>query len=211
MEWINYFQRIALINLADRFDRLYDTIQIMDEYKIPFERFEATRHENGALGLGITMKNLFNDCLERGIDNCLVFEDDVEFCEQPEYFHLVMNKCVEGLMQLNWGQFFLGCQHVRPFNHFVKPHLLPVTAGYSTHAVAYTKHAMQFFVNNWMFEPIDNFLVREYQKFNISYCAYPLLATQRTNYSNICMEDVDWNKHIQKSYREATMHLFNKK
>ena len=80
MEWINYFQRIALINLADRFDRLYDTIQIMDEYKIPFERFDAIRHENGALGLGITMKRLFNECLENDIQNVLVLEDDVIFC-----------------------------------------------------------------------------------------------------------------------------------
>lgn len=206
--WHSFFQRIYVINLSDRFDRLYDTIKIMDEYGIPFERFEATRHDKGFFGLVITMKRLFSDCLDKGIDNCLVFEDDISFCEGKEYFDLVMNKCVEGLMQLNWQQFYLGCQHIRPFNEFVKPHLLQATGAYSTHAVAYNKHCMEYFLNNYIDEPIDNWLVREYQKFNTSYCAYPLLATQRTNHSDINKEVTDWDKYIKESYRKATSHLF---
>ena len=205
--WYKYFDKIFLINLADRFDRLYDSALLLNEYEIPFERFEAVKHNDGYFGLVLTMKKLFKECLDKDINNILVFEDDISFCECKDYMDVVMNDCVEWMMKNNWGQFYLGVQHGKAFGNLIAPHVLRVEAGYSTHAVAYSKHCMEHFMHNYVQEPIDNFFVREYQPFGKSFCSYPLLATQRTNYSNIYNEQMDWNRYIRKSYEDATRNL----
>lgn len=208
--WYNYFQKIYLLNLAERFDRLYDATNLLNDYEIPFIRYEATKHSEGYMGLIMSMKKLFTECLENGEDKILIFEDDVKFCEEKEYFHFVMEEAVKGLMCLDWQQFYLGIQHVRPFNSCVKPHILLVTSGYSTHAVAYNKEFMEYFVTQYVAEPCDNWMVREYQPFGKSFCAYPLLATQQKGYSDIGGEVIDWDYYISSSYQKATRHLFEK-
>lgn len=208
--WTDYFQKIYVINLPERFDRMYETKNLLDEYEIPFERFEATKYEHGYFGLVLTMKSMFKYCLDNGIERVLVFEDDVKFVEGKEFTNNTMQTCVNGLTTLDWGQFYLGLQHVKPFNKFVQPNILPVEHGYSTHAVAYNKHCMENFMNNYVDQPIDNYFVNSYQQFHKSFCSYPLLATQRKGFSNIGGQEIDWDIYITPNFNKFTAHLFNK-
>lgn len=201
--WQGYFDKIFVLNLPKRVDRLQRVTEIMNEYEINAFVFEAIEHEKGALGLVATMKKLFADCLESEFERVVVFEDDVEFLECPEVFHQTMDKCVVGLHSMQWQIFYLGIQHVRGFGHFRTPNILPVNCGYSTHAVAYSKNAMEYVVKREIQEPIDNFLVREFQPMNTSFCVYPLLATQANTFSDICKEKPDWDKFIRRSYDDA--------
>lgn len=205
--WTEYFDCIYVVNLADRFDRLWEIAKMLKEYEIQFTRFEAIKHEQGYFGLVQSMKKLYTECLERGENKILVFEDDAMFTEGKEYTDLVMNECVEWLSKNDWGSFHLGLQHIRPFKRFIAPHVLQVECGYSTHATAYNKEFMEYFLSQYIDEPIDNWAVREYQVFNKSFCAYPLLATQRTNYSDIYNTHQNWDMYIRDTWEKATRNL----
>lgn len=205
--WTEYFDRIVCINLPERFDRWYDVTEVFKEYEIEVERYEATKHTEGYRGLILTMKALFRDCLDKGYERILVFEDDVYFTEPKEVLNQTMSDCVEWLSENDWGTFHLGLQHVRLFDKLIAPHVLRVNCGYSTHAIAYNKHFMESFINNYIDEPCDNWAVREYQPFGKSFCAYPLLATQRAGYSNIENNHIDWNRHISETYNMATKNI----
>lgn len=205
--WTDYFQRIVVLNLPHRKDRLERTTEIMNEYGIEFEVFQAIEYEPGFMGLVMTMQKLFNECLLQGVERLLIFEDDVEFCHQPEVINDTMDKCVEGLKGLDWNIFYLGLQHVRPFRTFITPNILPVNCGYSTHAAAYSKHVMQFVTERVIHQPIDNFFVQHYQEKNSCFCAYPLLATQRPGYSDIGKSHCDWNVYIDGKYHESLQRI----
>lgn len=200
--WHDYFNKIIVINLPEREDRLLETSTLLNEYEIPYFVFEATKHTNGALGLVSTMQRLFSNCIMLGYERILVFEDDVRFLEPKESFNSIMDKCVDGLKSTDWGLFYAGVQLARPFTGKLTDNLFRINCGYSTHAVAYSRAAMTYFVNANVTEPIDNFFVREFQPRHPCYCAYPLLATQRTNYSDICKEEVNWDKYISGNYEK---------
>lgn len=202
MNWQNYFDKIFVINLPKRTDRLQRITEVMNEYGINAFVFEAIEHEDGRIGLATTMKKLFIECLEAEYKNILVFEDDTEFLECPEVFHQTMNKCVNDLMTIHWDMFYLGVQHCQMFSMFRTPNLLPVSMGYSTHSVAYSRHTMKYFVDSNVAEPIDNFLVRQVQPRNTSFCSYPLLATQADTYSDIEKGRPQWHKYIENNFQK---------
>lgn len=205
--WHDYFQRIVVLNLVSRSDRLKRTTEIMSEYKIPFEVYEAIRYEPGFMGLVMTMQKLFRECLSLGVDRVLVFEDDVEFCHRPDVVNDTMDKCVEWMKGDEWRIFYLGLQHVRPFRGFITPNVLPVNCGYSTHAVAYGKHAMQTISEHTINAPIDNWIVQHYQEKNGCFCTYPLLATQRPGFSDIGGNHCAWDNYITPKYEESVRRM----
>lgn len=207
--WQSYFDRIVVLNLKKRSDRRDRMCELFEKYEINGELYESIEHEKGAIGLSLTMNKLFTECLENGVCKLLVFEDDCEIKAAPEEFNSVMEKCVTDLQSRNWGMFYLGLQHVRKFENWITPNLLPVTCGYSTHAVAYSREAMDFFIHRIVMEPIDNFIVREYQPYGNSYCSYPLLVTQRKGYSNIENNEVDWNMYIERTFSDHTKYILH--
>jgi GR25 family glycosyltransferase involved in LPS biosynthesis len=207
--WHDFFDAIVLLNLDRRADRLEQSTQTLNEYGIPFQRFAATENESGAIGLAMTMKSLFVSALDNKVNKILVFEDDVSFVVSPDQFTETMNKCTNDLSTFDWGCFYLGLQHCRQFQAWKTPNLLHVNMGYSTHAVAYSKHAMEFFIRMQVNEPIDNFLVREYQPYNTSYCSYPLLATQLNSYSDIAKDKPNWDRYISPNFERFTKDILS--
>lgn len=195
--WLDYFDKIFLINLDKRADRLERSTALLNEYKIPFTRWAAySETDKGYFNLIMSMKLLFQHCLNKGHNKILVFEDDVSFLVQPDTLHEIMNLCAKDLQIINWQMFFLGLQHPKDFLRWVTPNILPVEIGYSTHAVAYNKEAMEYVVSQHIDEPIDNFFCREFQKYNTSYCSYPMLCTQEPDYSDIGNSYTDWQPYL---------------
>lgn len=202
VSWQSYFDATVCINLEKRKDRKCVMVSQFDEYEIHADFCNAYENEKGYFGLVVTMKKLFESCLQNGFEKILVFEDDAKFIHTPEEFHYNISHSIEGLQYLNWDLFYLGLQHTKRFRKWETKWILPVEAGYSTHAVAYSKRAMQFVVEKPIDEPIDNFLVREFQPYNTSYCTYPQLVTQFTGYSDIGQEHCNWNHYIISSYEK---------
>lgn len=183
-------------------------VSVLNEYGISAYFWDAVASEKGYFGLLTTMKQLFDYCLEHDYERILVFEDDCKFVVTPEIFDAVMERAVKELEKINWDILYLGLQHVKPFNNFVSPTLLPVVCGYSTHACAYSKRAMKFFIEKHFDEPIDNFLVREFQPYNTCFATYPMLVTQMADHSDIAGEFIDWDIYITPMFEKNTRHLF---
>jgi len=208
-EWQKYFDKTFVINLAKRTDRKERMQGIFEEYDIEGEIFEAVDIPKSFLGLVETTKLLFEKCLEHNYNNILVFEDDCEFLVSPEIFHETMTKCVEDLKTIEWDIFYLGLQHPRPFLNWKTRNIFPVNMGYSTHALAYSKKAMQFFVDFNVIQPIDNFWVEKFQHYNTCFCSYPLLATQKAGFSDINHDHINWDMYIQPSYENAVKNILS--
>ena len=205
--WVNFFDKIYLINLPYRTDRLSVSSQILNDFEIPFERYEAIEDAaQPCVGLVRTMQAIFKHALREGYKNVLIFEDDIEMLVDSGTFNEVMNGCVSQLPRY-YHIFYLGCNHPAKFVSKYSENLLPVKQAYSTHAVAYNKSAMQFIVNRAINEPIDNFLVREFQPHSQCYCAFPMLVSQRVDYSDIGKNVTNWKKNLEVRFAETTKHL----
>jgi len=84
MSWTNYFDKILVLNLRKRTDRLMEVYSEMEQYNIPFELVTAIENEQqGAEGLKETMQLIFEDAIKHNFQRILVFEDDVEWVRDP--------------------------------------------------------------------------------------------------------------------------------
>ena len=207
--WQKYFDNIYCINIPRRTDRREYCEQLFWKYDIDVTFFDAIEHEQGHLGLIYSMKTIFKESLEKGYERILIFEDDVQFLEQPESFDYYMNKCAEQLKTIYWDLFYLGCQQSQKFINKRTDNLLTTLHSYSTHAVAYGKFAMDYIIDQHIDEPIDNWLVREFQPKGTSFCAYPLLASQIEGYSDIGKDRINWDLYISSQYQKFVRHLLS--
>lgn len=200
MDWRNSIGRIVLLNLPHRSDRLLDSAEILFKYEIPFERISAVYNkEHGATGLRDTMVRLFEEEIEKKTDSVLVFEDDIKFVEDPESFHATMNAVMEQLPE-TYHLVFLGCQLTVAPSHFYSRNLIPVVKAFSTHAVLYSFQGMKEILASNLQGPIDNHYVDHIENKGHCYCTYPLLASQRSGYSDIGMAEFDWGPFIVPRY-----------
>ena len=151
----------------------------MKKYGIPFERYEATRNENGVIGLLQTMKRLFCECVENGYSRVLVFEDDVFFFD--ESVNDTMSKAMQQVPP-DFLYLFLGCNFiVQPTR--VTENILKVNGAYSTHAVLYTLECIRMILP--LLDQVlayDIVLMQNIQGMGRTYCAYPMLASQRIGF-----------------------------
>lgn len=196
----DYFEKIALINLKKREDRLQSSTVILDEYGVKYEVWEATENnEKPCEGLVDSMQRYFNKCLREGAERCLVFEDDISPLVPRETFIETMNNCIEQLPP-DWDLFYLGCNCASGLQKFYSQNLLPVTMAYATHATAYSKKAMQFVAGRAIREPVDNCIVREFQPKAKCFVSYPMLFTQKPDYSDIGKAHTDWSRFLEIRY-----------
>lgn len=210
MSWVSKIDRIVLLNLNIREDRLLESAEQFENYSIPYERVTAIHDpEQGARGLRDTMKLVFEKALQDGIDNLLVFEDDVKFVQGVEVFDDTMNKVMEQLPE-NYDMCMLGCQPTGGFSHFFSPNLLPVQKAYSTQAVLYSKKGMKEIMGKDFGYPIDNWFVDEIQIAGHSYCTYPLLASQRPGHSDIGHNFINWDVFITPKFEQKINEMRSK-
>jgi GR25 family glycosyltransferase involved in LPS biosynthesis len=195
-----YFQNIALINLKKRTDRLEAATKILNDFEIDFELWEATDNpEYPCRGLVDSMQRYFKKVLAAGGDRCLLFEDDILPLVDKETFIETMNACVEQLPP-DWDMFYPGCNVAGGLETFLSKNLLPIKMAYATHATAYSKRAMEFVVSRQINEPVDNCLVRDFQPGAKCFVSYPMLITQRPDYSDIGKAHTDWSKFLEIRY-----------
>lgn len=202
MDWIKLIDRIVLLNLPHREDRLLQSAELFEKYSIPYERVCAIHNkEHGATGLRDTIVKLFEEEIEKKTDRLLIFEDDVTFVEGPDTFH----QCMNGVMQQLPEQFhicLLGCQVTITPTHFYSANLIPVIRAYSTHAWMLSYQGMKEILARDLQPPIDNHIVDHVQPLGQTYCTYPLLASQRPDKSDIGGQFIDWRAFIETRYEQ---------
>lgn len=190
-EWTPYFNRIYVISLPEDTERLKRTTEILKSYEIGFQVVSAKRRDNGEEGIKETILEILRGC--KHMDRILIFEDDVDFVINP---NMVMPRCVNQLKKIDWHLFYLGPNTHRPFKRFDAPNILNLEDAYGLHATAYSKAGMEAILSRTVTDPIDVFYATQIQTLGKSYCVYPLIATQRSCYSNI------QKKHMDQSYIE---------
>lgn len=207
MKWTNWFEQRYLINLPSRIDRLEHASHELSRYDITFKTFHAIKHDNGVEGLRQTMLSLLKTAIDKNWISLLVFEDDVRFVADPNEF---MPACISQLTELpQYDLFYLGANTHIPFERFLSPNVLPLKNAYAMHAVAYSAigiHKAYRSIKNNPGLPIDVCIEKDVQPDGNCYCAYPLLATQRNNYSDIDKKDVSYD-YIESRFSDNTKGL----
>jgi GR25 family glycosyltransferase involved in LPS biosynthesis len=201
VEWIKKLDAIFVLNLDSREDRLLEVTEQFDKYEIPFTRVTAIPHYNGAEGLRLTMIKLFEDCIEKEMQNVLVFEDDVLIVCEKELFHNTMDAALSQLSP-QYIMLFLGCQITASVSHFFSPNIIVAGKMFSTHAVLYSLRGMREILAHQIAAPIDNFYVSEIEPMGYSFATYPLLCSQREGYSDIGKAEISWRPFIEQRYQQ---------
>ena len=207
--WREYFKNIAVINLKKRTDRLESVTKILNEYKIDCDVWEATDNiEYPCRGLVDSMQRYFRKVIAEGGERCLLFEDDISPLVSPEKFEETMNEIFTKQIPSNWDLFYLGCNVAAGLDKFYSKNLFPLRIAYATHATAYSKRAMEFILSRNINEPVDNFMVREFQPHALCFVSYPMLFTQKPDFSDIGKAYTDWSPFLEKRY-EAEIKKLN--
>lgn len=198
---------VAIVNLKKREDRLQSSTAILDAFGVNYEVWEATENlEYPCRGLVDSMQRYFKKVLDAGGERCLVFEDDIKDLVSRETFNETMDNCINQLPE-DWGLFYLGCNVVSGISGFYSENILSLRIAYATHAVAYSRKAMEMIVGMEIKEPFDNYIVKHLQRNLKVFCSYPMLFTQKPDYSDINRSYTDWSRFLEVRFNSEIKRL----
>jgi GR25 family glycosyltransferase involved in LPS biosynthesis len=206
-----FFDHIYCLNLDRRTDRWARCEEVFVEYRIEnIERFSASDGLTmpdfpgvlkGNVGLFDSHRRILQDAIDKDYHNILIFEDDVEF--HPDFNNIFTY--VEQEISDNWNTLYLGCNlhgggNVR--QHRVSEHLYLANKVLTTHAIAISSHMFHPILESIIFErPKDlsyadwsmDVLYLLWSDTPHSYIVIPRIAFQRSDYSDIIGQNVNYD------------------
>lgn len=199
MNWIDFFDRIFVVNLPRRSDRLSEVKWEMMRYRVPFLVWEATEHSDGRSGISSTLRDLFSYCVGENYKNVLIFEDDPKFLRDPE---LTMDKVIKQI-PIDYDMLYLGVNLTRKYvPQFHSENLIKVKRGLALHACAYSRKGMQKILDLDGTLPIDLNIADHIHPQGDSYATFPMLVTQRPGISDIEKQHKDWSYALEDRFYE---------
>lgn len=223
----NFFDKIFLINLDSRKDRLQKAINQFNEYKInkSITRFPAIKliYENGIndkflARSGCTLSH-FEICKiakQENLKNYLVLEDDFEFFHNPEKTLSILEKSIADLPN-DWDMFYLGGNLTNEygFNPIEKysENLFKLKSCHTTHAMAFNAKFYDKFLDNapdmnsiidWTnkHEIIDVFLSKNILYKHECFISNELLILQSEGFSDIEKNEYDYRDWLINSFEK---------
>lgn len=202
----DFFEKVFLINLESRPDRLEIADCTLKEQGIEYERFPAIKDDNGVRGLLLTMRELFRTCIERNYKKgVLVLEDDFEFLLPANNFiDAIINQLPQDYLTFHFGVNLLSVPKR------ISTNILQIDQSYSTHAVVYSPAAIKMLfplLENNETLAYDIMLRDTIQIYGKSYCTFPMLCVQRPDYSDIEYRFIDWKTLCISSFNRMTKNL----
>jgi GR25 family glycosyltransferase involved in LPS biosynthesis len=174
------------------------------KYNIDFKLVNAIKNKNGAKGLLLTMKKLFDSCIENNEQNILVFEDDAVFIN--ENVNEIMNAAMQQLPK-DFLYLALGYNLLLPPTR-ESENLIRIQSSYSTHASVYIRKVIELILKKWNEEkPYDIFLLHNIQIYGSCYGVFPIVCSQRTGISNIFEYNPEKQIGIEKYYNVGTKEI----
>jgi len=224
----NYFNKAYCINLTSREDRWERVKKEFESHGFSefIERFPAVNlrkfdfdeqydvsigpyHVVSAGGCLASHRAIIQEAKDSGLENVLVFEDDVVFIDGglPAF-----QQAVEDLKAQDWALFYLGATVEKRMTTVTK-NLFKTTLAKATHAIAYNHtiydeilgtlpegvNDMLRFVKDRA--ALDDYYVREIQPKHNCYICNPMFVVQGRSFSDIVQRNID--------YSQDQMRLFN--
>ena len=114
----DFFDDIVILSLKEQTDRHEHISKIMNDLNIKFQFYFAERMSNPKYGSLDSHSNIIINALNSGMNNILVFEDDV--IKSNFYNDKVIDHCIN-FMNNNedWDMFYLGYCHPNPKTYLV--------------------------------------------------------------------------------------------
>lgn len=141
--------KVYLMNLDRREDRLHRSTAQMLINEIEFERFAAvdgsliennTHMNNGQYGNYLSHMNVLKLAIDNGYEKIAIFEDDIEFCDDFKNKFSISYPLIPN----NWNMVYLGWNTVSsstfPTNN---PEVLKLTGAYAIHAILIDRQTME--------------------------------------------------------------------
>jgi glycosyl transferase family 25 len=184
------FDRIVVINLDSRPDRLEQFDAQAKKFGIKYERFSAIP-ANSSLpptwACADSHRAVFKDAIENGVRRLFVFEDDALFDAEfdtkfPQFYQELPER---------WDMLYLGAWHL--VYKAYKEGIVKMIESYSAHAYGVNEHYMQeAYSQACKPKPIDIALSSTHPYIN-AFCPKPALVGQAPGYSD-----------IEKEFRDVT-------
>lgn len=185
------FDRIVVINLDSRTDRMETFDEQAKKYGIKYERFSAVVANPPKLPPTWACKEshiqVIKQAVKDKVKRLFVFEDDALFVKD---FNTKFSELYQELPE-KWDMFYLGAWHLQYEKY--KEGLVKMIDSYSAHAYGINEHYMQdAFSAAYKPNPIDIALAKKHPHIK-AYCAKPALVSQTPGFSD-----------IEKEYRDVT-------
>ena len=190
MKLENMFELAYCVNLKERFDRWSLCQEEFDKIHFFPERFDAIKHETPWMGCYLSHLEILKKARQEN-KNVIIFEDDVEFVNIQDN---VIEKALDELYNLDYAMLYLGGNILKPF-YQETDHLARLQHCQSTHSYAINKKYLDTIIQFLEKQPyiIDvlyaNYVVPQLP----SYIIYPMVAIQRTSYSNIEKQEMTYD------------------
>ena len=179
----DFFDKVAVINLDHRTDRLEKVTGELESLGIKFERISAIKHENPVLGCKLSHIKAW----ESSVGRTLLLEDDATFMPN---FNENFTKFIEALPS-DRDMFYLGAYqvNVEPCNEL----MVRALDTSSTHAYTIHPDKVQAMIQvaKDSKEHVDVAFRMQHRSMR-AYAALPTLVKQAPSYSDILGEDVDY-------------------
>tara|TARA_R110002096_G_scaffold82501_1_gene192008 strand:+ start:234 stop:875 length:642 start_codon:yes stop_codon:yes gene_type:complete len=200
--------KVYLINLATRPDRLQRVKERLECLDIKYERLEAIDGKTiephhhlkpGEVGCNMSHVSALRDAKRNNYGSILILEDDVVFKED------ILERFNEGYKRVpdDWEIIFLGGDHIRPPTK-ISEHIVKCNFTFNTHAyiirdVAYEKLLAKA---KRMSAQIDTVYARMQILGKVkAYGFYPWLANQEDGYSDVQDRDINYTQDFGKFKR----------
>lgn len=201
MKLTDLTKSIYVINLKERVDRLnhiqselnkidckdYTIFEGVDGSKI----VNPSRIKNGAFGLLMTYKNIYEDWKTKGRDPILIIEDDCKFVDG---FNNHLNSYISNVPE-DWDMLYFGANHnyhMGQRTQRINDYCVKTNNSYSAHCVLMKPNVFKELITMIDTNPLEvDVLMATLQKKYNSYSSHIPLTTQIPSYSNIENKPVD--------------------
>lgn len=211
----NFFDKIYCVNLPDSTDRrervsdIFSDLDILervvfDYAQPPPKDSKFGKNEKflpGILGCSLSHLSIFFDAIESGVNNFLIFEDDIQL-------NLVLNnnKLINYFIEMpsNWDILYLGGKPSGKVKKYSN-NLVSITAPMmGTYSYAFRRKAAKDFVDIMFKGMMDNAcdtILGEYAVEKNTFCVYPPLFSTRPGMSLIRGSNRDYIKNTEESWK----------
>ena len=153
----------------------------------------------GSIGCKLSHQKIITLAKERGYENILILEDDVEFLPDLNKVNDILSNSLKELKKIpDWYMLYLSGNHLKqpiPVKNMKNIHKCITTL--TTHAYALNARAFDYILENMMIGcEIDVFYAGAVQRTDKCYAIRPTIATQYISYSDVLNAHVDYTRIV---------------